>query len=80
MARPPSFANELRRFMRKFSYTPSQLGRAAIGDPNFVGDILAGKRSPTERLMNRMREWMSETSAKHRAARAEAGDDDRTSA
>ena len=60
-----SFADEVREFMERWGYLPSELGRAALKDPNFVGDLLLGNRSPTERTIRLVRAFMRGGARKH---------------
>ena len=64
MQRRP-FADEVRDFMERWGYLPSELGRAALKDPNFVGDLLLGNRSPTERTIRQFRAFMRGGARKH---------------
>lgn len=48
---------EIAVFREKADMTESAFGRAAINDPNFVGDLRAG-RQPSLKLIDRVREFM----------------------
>jgi hypothetical protein len=54
------FAEKMAEFMKRYHYRPSELGRAALNDPNFVNKVLLGRRSPTERIMLQVEKWMDQ--------------------
>ena len=60
------FAERVTAFMQQYHYTPSQFGRAAMGDPNFVPRLLKG-RQVTERIMDKVDQWMARPSHVDRA-------------
>lgn len=48
---------EIAVFREKADMTESAFGRAAVNDPNFVGDLRTG-RQPSLKLIDRVREFM----------------------
>lgn len=44
-------------FLREHALPPSNLGRAAVGDPRFVFDLRRG-RTPRPATERRVRDWM----------------------
>lgn len=51
------FRAEVDRFLTRTGMSASRFGREAVGDPNFVGDLRAG-RAPTLRMAQRVGEFM----------------------
>ena len=52
------FTDELAAFLAATGITPSGFGRRALGDPNFVTELKAG-RSPNLRTIARARAFMA---------------------
>lgn len=52
------FEEEVAAFMKQWGYQPTEFGRRSIGDPNFVRLLQSGKRSPTLRIVRKIRAWM----------------------
>lgn len=52
-----AFLSEIANFIERAGISASAFGRAAVGDPNFVGDIRDG-RSPSLRLVDKARAYM----------------------
>lgn len=52
------FLEAIEAFMQRWDYMPSEFGRAAIGDPNFVFRVRSGERSPTVHTVDRVLAWM----------------------
>jgi hypothetical protein len=57
-----TFLSEVEAFLARHTVPASRLGREAIGDPNFVIDLRAG-RSPSLRTVERVASWMARHSA-----------------
>lgn len=53
-----AFLAEIETFLQRAGMSPSGFGRAALGDPNFVRDLRAG-RAPSLRLVDRARAFMA---------------------
>ena len=53
-----AFLVEIEAFLQRARMSPSGFGRAALGDPNFVRDVRAG-RAPSLRLVDRARAFMA---------------------
>lgn len=53
---------EIDKFRAKTGMTASAFGRAALRDPNFVGDLKSG-RMPSLVLIDRVRDFMREQEA-----------------
>lgn len=51
------FLSEIADFIERAGMSASAFGRAAVGDPNFVGDIRDG-RSPSLRIVDKARAYM----------------------
>jgi len=67
-----AFLSEIEAFLARQRAAPSTFGRGAVGDPNFVWELRAG-RAPSLRLVDRAREYMRTAStARGRAAHAAA--------
>ena len=52
------FADVLRRYLRQTGLTPVQLGKRAVGDANFIGQVFSGKRSPTLKTVQRVLDYI----------------------
>lgn len=57
-----ALVDEIDAFRSREGMSPSAFGRAAINDPNFYGDLKAG-RMPSLRLIDRVREFMQSQQA-----------------
>ncbi len=53
-----AFLSEIDAFLARERAAPSTFGRAAMGDPNFVRELRAG-RAPSLRLVDRARAYMA---------------------
>ena len=53
-----AFLSEIEAFLARAGIRPSTFGRAAVGDPNFVRELRAG-RVPSLRLVDRARAYMA---------------------
>lgn len=53
-----SLLDEIDNFCVRADISPSAFGRAALKDPNFVGDLRAG-RSPNLKLIDRVRGYIA---------------------
>jgi len=53
-----AFLSEIEAFLARAGIRPSTFGRAAVGDPNFVRELRAG-RAPSLRLVDRARAYMT---------------------
>jgi len=51
------FRNEIETFLAKTGMSATAFGRAAVNDPNFVGDLANG-RTPSLRLVERISKFM----------------------
>jgi len=67
-----SFLAEIDAFLRRAGVTATAFGKAAVGDPNFVGDLRAG-RMPGLRTVQKVGDYIE--SEDRRRARAAAGAD-----
>ena len=56
----PSIVSEIRTFLRAVNMKPTRLGKAALGDGNFVREICEEGRSMTLRTEERLRAFMEE--------------------
>lgn len=56
-----TFLAEIDRFLTRTSMSASAFGRAAVGDPNFVGDLRAG-RMPNLRLVAKVNDFIQSQS------------------
>jgi hypothetical protein len=65
------FLTEIDNFLTASKMAPSAFGRAAVGDPNFVGDLRAG-RMPNLRIVGRVSEYITreQRSQQRRKSRA----------
>ncbi len=61
------FLARIERHLVKHRMTPSAFGRAAVNDPNLVGDLRAG-RMPNLRTLARISEYMKSNPAEEAAA------------
>lgn len=57
MAAAQQFIEKIDAFLAETGMSPSLFGRLAVGDPNFVGDLHAG-RMPSLRLVERVDEFI----------------------
>lgn len=57
-----ALVDEIDAFRSRNGMTASAFGRAAVNDPNFVGDLLKG-RMPSLILIDRVREFMQSQEA-----------------
>jgi 2,4-dienoyl-CoA reductase-like NADH-dependent reductase (Old Yellow Enzyme family) len=53
-----SFLSTIEQFLDRHKMSASAFGRAAVGDPNFVGDLRAG-RAPNLRLVERVNSYIA---------------------
>jgi hypothetical protein len=53
------FDERVAAFLARHPFTPSQFGRATMGDPNFVPRLRKG-RQVTERVMLKVDKWMAD--------------------
>lgn len=69
MVTAEEFLAQVDRFLERTGMTASAFGRAAVKDPNLVGDIRDG-RSPSLRTLARVQNFMAthDTSPSERAA------------
>lgn len=56
-----SFIETIERFLAASGMSASAFGRAALGDPNFVGDVRGG-RSPNLRMVERVTVYIAQNS------------------
>lgn len=71
-------AVEIRAFLAETGWRPHWLGKRALNDPAFAQQVLDKGRSPTGRTAERVRAFMREALAAHRAE--QAADQEATSA
>lgn len=57
MLTPEDFLAEIEAFLTRTGMSASAFGRAAVGDPNLVGDLRAG-RMPNLRLVGRVNSYI----------------------
>ena len=50
--------NELREYMAKTGEKPSMMGFRAMGDYACIQSIISGKRSPTLKTLDKLRDYM----------------------
>lgn len=53
-----AFLSEIEAFLAHSGISASAFGRAAVADPNFVGDLRTG-RAPSLRLVDRARDYIA---------------------
>lgn len=53
-----TFVSEIEAFLKRSRMSASAFGRSAVGDPNFVGDLRAG-RAPNLRLVEKVSEFIA---------------------
>jgi hypothetical protein len=66
-----TFLNEIEAFLERSGMTPSAFGKGAVQDPNFVGDLRAG-RSPSLGLVERVYLFISMNEPKRSIKNANA--------
>jgi hypothetical protein len=62
MSLTEQFLAEVEAFIAKSELNPTDFGKLAINDPNFVFDLREG-RSPSARTIDKVREWMRQFKA-----------------
>lgn len=60
--------SEIEVFILERGTNATNFGRDALSDPNFVGDLRAGRRSPLMRTVSKVREFMAAERANSEAA------------
>lgn len=58
-----TFLKEVESFLERTDFTASSFGKAAVSDPNFVGDLRTG-RSPSLALVDRVHDFIKTHDAK----------------
>lgn len=56
---------ELRKFVDETGMTPSRLGRNAVNCSKIVFEVMASNRTPRQKTLDRLREYMAEYRALH---------------
>jgi len=64
MVTAEQFISKIDSYLQSHKVSASAFGRAAIGDPNLVSDLKAG-RMPNLRTLNRITEYMDANAASH---------------
>jgi hypothetical protein len=62
------FLKQVDKFEKKWGYTDGELGKLALGDPNFLPEIRKGERSPTLRTVAKVMIYMMLGEARHSPA------------
>lgn len=57
-----TFSAQIQDFLEKSGFTPTSLGKEAVGDPNFISDFLNNRRSPTLHTVKRVQEFIKKHS------------------
>ena len=60
MTQAEAFLDEIDRFLDRSKMTATAFGRAAVNDPNFVGDLRNKGRKPNLGLVDRVHAFMRE--------------------
>ncbi len=57
------FLAQIEEFLRTTGMTPTEFGRRALKDPSFMNDMRHKGRSPSLRVVQRVREFMAANAA-----------------
>lgn len=63
------FISRIDRFLAESGMTPTAFGRAAVNDPNLVGDLRSG-RMPNLRTLQRISDFMERSASEPEAQTA----------
>lgn len=58
MTQAEAFLAEIEAFLNRTKMTATAFGRAAVNDPNFVGDLRTKGRKPNLGLVDRVHDFM----------------------
>ena len=67
MSQSEQFLAKIEAFLAAKKMKPSAFGKAAVGDPNFVGDIRNKDRQPSLGTVDRVNEFMASHDAEQGA-------------
>lgn len=73
MVTAETFIAEIDAFLEESGMSPSAFGKAAVGDPSFVGDVKGG-RMPGLRLVDKVSSFIKASREAKSAAAAEAAE------